>query len=107
VAPDTVAAIHRLFAAKRRKLAFMLLGTAAAEVTGQIIVGSTVQSGGIVDARSIDQFSVIALAVPVALIQVLCYARYNEEHEQRTVAAWQVHRLPRYVQHALKAKHVN
>ena len=104
-APDTVAAIHRLFAAKQRKLAFILIGTAAAEVAGQVVVGTTVQGGGIIDSRAIDQFFVAVLAVPVAVAEVLFYTQYNEKHEARAQADFEAHRLPPSLKRRLKPRY--
>lgn len=103
--PDTVAALHRLFAAKRRKLAFILIGTATAELVGQTVVGTTVPGGGIIDDRAITQFAVALLTVPVVVAEVLFYAQYNQKHEARAVEDFQLHRLPRHLRRQLKAKY--
>lgn len=103
--PDTIAALHRLFAAKRKKLKIILLGTAAAEVAGQVITSSTVQSGSIIDDRAISQFFVAVLAVPVVLAEVLFYSQYNQAHEHRAMDKFQSHQLPPHLKRQLKAKY--
>lgn len=103
-ASDTLAALHQLFAAKQKKLIFILLGTAAAELAGQVVVGTSVKGGGLIDEQAIDQVFMVLLAVPVVTAEVFFYSRYNRKHEQRAVEAFNAHHLPQYLKRQLKAK---
>lgn len=105
-APDTAAALHRLFAAKRKKLLFVVLGTVAAELAGQAVIGATVHGGtGIINERDADHFLLALVAVPVVIAEGLFYAQYNRKHEQRAIDSFQAHRLPRHLARQLKARY--
>lgn len=105
-APDTVAALHRLFAAKRKKLVPIVAGTLAADVAGIAIIGSTVESGGFVDGRVIGQALTGILGVVAVGAEVLFYATvYGKKKEARAVAAFEAHQLPCHLKRQLKAKY--
>jgi hypothetical protein len=105
-APDTVAALHRLFAAKRKKLLPIVAGTVAADVAGVIIIGSTVDSGGFIDGRVVGQALTGILGVIVVGAEVLFYTSiYSRKKEQRAVTAFEAHQLPRDLKRQLKAKY--
>jgi hypothetical protein len=104
--PDTLAALHRLFAAKRKKLMPIVAGTLVADVAGVVIIGSTVDSGGYVDGRAIGQAFTVILGVVVVGAEVLFYtSAYGKTKEQRAVAAFEAHRLPRHLKRQLKARY--
>jgi len=104
--PDTAAAIHRLFAAKRKKLLFILLGTVTAEVAGQAVIGATVHGGtGVINERDADHFLAALVAVPVVIAEGLFYAQYNRKHEQQALAEQQAHQLPKHLRRQLKARY--
>ena len=105
-APDTVAALHRLYAAKRRKLLPIVAGTVAADAIGIAVVGATVQNRGLLDGRDILQGLVGALGVIAVGTEVLFYTgSYGRKKEERAVAAYQAHQLPRHLKRQLKARY--
>jgi hypothetical protein len=105
-APDTVAALHRLFAAKRKKLLPIAAGTMAADALGIAAVGATVEGGGLIDARALGQVLVGMLGVVVVGTEVLFYTTtYSHKKEQRAVAAFESHQLPRHLKRQLKARY--
>jgi len=104
--PDTVAALHRLFAAKRRKLLPIVGGTAAAGVAGIALIGATVEGGGQHDGRVVGQGLVGILGVLIVGTEVLFYSTsYSKDKEQRAVAAFAVHQLPHHLRRQLKRKY--
>jgi hypothetical protein len=105
-APDTVAALHHLFAAKRRKLLPIVGGTAAASAAGIALIGATVEGGGQHDGRVVGQGLVGILGVLTVGTEVLFYSTsYGMKAEQRAVAAFAARQLPRHLRRQLKAKY--
>lgn len=105
-APDTVAALHRLFAAKRKKLLPIVAGTTVADVAGIAIIGATVESGGLIDGRVVGQALTGILGVVAVGTEVLFYTSiYSKKKEQRAVDALEAHQLPRHLKRQLKAKY--
>jgi peptidoglycan/LPS O-acetylase OafA/YrhL len=103
---DTVAALHRLFAAKRKKRLPIVAGTIAADALGIAVVGATVDSGGWVDDRALGQALVGVLGVIMVGTEVLFYtAAYSRKKEERAVAAYEAHQLPRHLKRQLKARY--
>lgn len=105
-APDTVAALHRLFAAKRKKLLPIVAGTVAADAAGVAIIGATVEGGGFIDGRIVGQVLTVGAGVAVVAAEVLFYTTvYSKRKEQRAIAAFEAHQLPRHLRRQLKAKY--
>jgi hypothetical protein len=105
-APDTVAALHRLYAAKRRKVLPIVAGTVAADALGIAVVGATVQNRGLLDGRDILQGLVGALGVIAVGTEALFYtSSYSRKKEERAIAAYQAHQLPRHLKRQLKARY--
>lgn len=105
-APDTVAALHRLFATKRKKLLPIVVGTLAADAAGIAVIGATVEPGGLIDGRVVGQVLTGMLGVVVIGTEVLFYgANYSKSKEQRAVAAFEAHQLPRHLKRQLKARY--
>ena len=106
VPPDTVAALHRLFAAKRRKLLPIVAGTAVASAAGIALIGATVEGGGQHDGRVAGQGLVGILGILTVGTEVLFYSTsYSKDKEQRAVAAFAAHQLPQHLRRQLKAKY--
>jgi hypothetical protein len=104
--PDTVAALHRLYAAKRKKLLPIVAGTVAADVAGVVIIGSMVDSGGLIDGRVLGQAVTGILGIVAVGTEILFYTSiYSKKKEQRAVAAFEAHQLPRHLKRQLKAKY--
>jgi hypothetical protein len=105
-APDTVAALHRLFAAKRKKLVPIVAGTLVADAAGIIIIGATVDGGGLIDGRVLGQAMTGILGVIAVGTEVLFYTSiYSKKKEQRAIDAFEAHQLPRHLKRQLKAKY--
>jgi hypothetical protein len=101
-----VAALHWLFAAKRKKLLPIVAGTVAADVAGVAIIGATVEGGGFIDGRVVGQALTVIAGVAVVAAEVLFYSTaYGKKKEQRAVAAFEAHQLPRHLRRQLKARY--
>jgi hypothetical protein len=101
-----VAALHRLFAAKRRKLVPIVAGTIVADAAGIALIGATVDSGGYVDGRVIGQAFTGIVGLVVVGAELLFYtSTYGTKKEQRAVAAFEAHQLPRHLKRQLKARY--
>ncbi|MGI4883803.1 MAG: hypothetical protein ACRYFR_02460 [Janthinobacterium lividum] len=114
-APDTVAALHRLFVARRRQRTYVAGGTALATVGGMAVIGSLPASSGSSGYGSIGTGAgfdgaaagtfltgvVGALALGGVLIY---YVQYSEKNERRAVADFEAHRLPQGLKRELKPK---
>ena len=105
--PDTAAALHRLFARQRHKSHTTWKVGGALLVSSSILVASVAHESGY-------QYLGIALSgllgavasVPVITTGLLHNAAYSKKQEQRTLLAWQQHRLPRRLQRALETDSV-
>ena len=95
---DTVAALHRLFAAQRRKRSYVVGATA-------VVVGIGLIPGGSPKAIISQRVAVAFLGVPVLGADLLYYNAYNRRREQRVIDAFQAHKLPRSLQRRLKPRH--
>ncbi|MGI4736445.1 MAG: hypothetical protein ACRYG7_14820 [Janthinobacterium lividum] len=105
VAPDTVAALHRLFAYKRKKLLPIVAGTVAADAVVLGVVSATVPSEGWIDSRAIGQALTVMLGGVVVVAEVLFYRAYSPKKEQRAIADFEAHRLPRSIRRQLKGRY--
>ncbi|MGI4834204.1 MAG: hypothetical protein ACRYFK_12160 [Janthinobacterium lividum] len=92
-APDTAAALHRLFAAKRGLRAAVVVGTV---VTGGVILAldglfASDSRNGLVSF--VEQGQIIGVTSLIVLVEVLAESKYNRKKEQRALADWRAHRL--------------
>jgi hypothetical protein len=101
---DTVAAIHRLFAAKRTRTLRFAIGTVSVAAISGVLIG-TASSGW----DGLDQVllgaTLITLGLPVVVVEAVMAADYNKKSERRTVEEFQAHKLPRYMKRKLKPKY--
>lgn len=99
--PDTLAALHRLFAHKRQARTRTLLLTA---LGGGISTAAGLNSGPLPpETNAALGASETLLAL---LIEVLCYQRYNQRHEQRAAQEFSTrHRLPPTIQKKLHPRY--
>jgi hypothetical protein len=104
-APDTVAALHRLFVAKRKKLLPIVAGTVAADAVVLGVVSATTPNGGFIDERVVGQVLTVVVGGAVVLAEVLFYQQYSPKKEQRAIAAFEAHRLPRHLKRQLKGRY--
>lgn len=117
-APDTLAAIHKLFATRRRQQVFGALSIVAATAVGIAIISATAQSssgagGGAYgltvpnatnDGPNTNALGVGILAIPVLAGELFYFDRYNREHERQAAAAFNAHRLPGSLRRKLKPR---
>jgi membrane protease YdiL (CAAX protease family) len=118
-APDTAAAIHRLFAAKRHRQVVIGVATAGAAIGALAAVSLSNQqpsrsggsgygslvSGPIFDEQAIAMVAVGVITVPVALGELLLFGGWSKKKEQRVVADWERHKLARFFKRRLKPKY--
>jgi hypothetical protein len=99
--PDTAAAIHRLFAAKRKTCTYVMGGTALAVGAGSLTALSqpsrgTGGGGGFsagVDGRPIIATFIGVLGVPVLGAELLLLGGWGHRKEQRAIDAFEKHQL--------------
>jgi hypothetical protein len=101
-APDTLAALHRLFAARRVRrntiAGFTLVGAA---------VGTAISPTGKNDFFSTGDYAKLygVAAVSIIAIDLLFGDDYSRKNEQRAIAAFQERRLSPRLQRRLKASY--
>ena len=78
--PDTAAAIHRLFAARR---------TRSYIITGLLVVLGAVNF--LVDGNSIGTAAYPIAAAPYELANLICHRRYRRKAEKRALVDFQAH----------------
>lgn len=103
-APDTVAALHRLFAAKRKRQGY------ATGATTLVAVGTLIAINGNQPVRgpgSSDLAAAFGALVTLPLIPAVAigFGGWGARYERQVVEEWRQHRLPRHVKRALKAKY--
>ena len=114
-APDTLAAIHRLFAAKRRRGNFIVGGTLAAALgtAGVVVANRPTESSssngsgfGVMSPNNLDLAMVGIVTALVVQTEALLLGGWGAKYEQRVATAWQQqHQLPRAVKRRLKARY--
>jgi hypothetical protein len=93
-APDTAAAIHRLFAARRGR---------SYAITGLIVVPGVVSL--LADGNSIGTAVYPIAAAPFELANLICHRRYRRKIEKRALTAFQAHQLSPKIRRKLKPKY--
>jgi hypothetical protein len=93
-APDTAAAIHRLFAARWARSYI---------ITGLVVVPGVV--GFLVDGNSIGTAAYPVAAAPYELANLICHRRYRRKAEARALLAFQAHQLSPKIRRKLKSKY--
>ena len=117
-APDTAAAIHRLFVAKRHVFRYVALGTLTAATTAIVVVttapATESRSGGggygfglgnSGDNRGSVALGIGLTSVPVLLVETLFCAGWSRKKERRALEAWQRHQLSAFYHRKLKPKY--
>lgn len=111
-AADTVAAIHRLFAARRKTCTYVVGGTFALMVGTGVVTGldqpAPQTSGGfsfggpVWDDQSIMLLGIGVVGAAVVGLELLTIGGWGQREEARMVAAFDEHRLPRHIKRRLK-----
>ena len=88
-APDTVAALHRLFADKRSMRTKVVLATLGVDA---LLAGITVASGGNGAYSGIVALAYVVLVIPIVVPELLFYGQYTRRQERLATQDFQVHR---------------
>jgi peptidoglycan/LPS O-acetylase OafA/YrhL len=112
-APDTAAAIHRLFAAKRKRQGYVVGATVVAAVgTAGVVAANrptdlgTSSGFGVIAPNNLDLAMVGIVAVPVVLAEALFLGGWGHKYERQVLATWQQqHQLPRAVKRRLAPRY--
>lgn len=111
--PDTAAALHRLFAHKRRIRSYVVAGTALAVAATAAVVASQPEHHGSPGFGVIEPISpgeiagvlVGGIGVPIIIGELLYYGQYSRRNEARALELLRVHQLPHYLRRKLKPKY--
>lgn len=96
--PDTVAALHRIFAERRRTSHRTL------RVGGALLLGAGLTAATAPAFKEFQALGVLAAAigVPVLATGLINTTAFSKKREQRVVLAWPQHRLPRHLKRMLE-----
>ena len=94
--PDTVAALHRLFAARRGKSYILTAVIVGPGVLVLLAGGSNSSAGSLVYAIA---------ASPYELANLICHRRYRKKAEERALMNFRAHRLSPKIRRRLKPKY--
>jgi hypothetical protein len=97
-APDTVDALHRLFAARRRQRNMLVAGT----VVGAMVGTAATPPDRLLSTNDYAKLYGLAAAA-VIIIYFVCGDTYSYKEEQRAVASFGSHQLPKYLKRRLKS----
>ncbi len=103
-APDTAAAIHRLFLAKRKR---RIVVVAATVVVGAVSSGVLLGTASTYDItfQAVFGASFIPATVIAGITELVCYNQYSRRHERQVIADYQSHSLPKPLRQKLKPKY--
>ncbi len=107
-APDTLAAIHKLFATRRQRRRYLVGGTALATVGGMVIVAaSTPYDTGSFQGldRAINTTLIGGIGLGVLGAEFIYYHQYSRKKERQAVDAFQQQKLPEYLRQQLKTNY--
>ncbi|WP_035566906.1 hypothetical protein [Hymenobacter sp. IS2118] len=113
LAADTIAAIHRLFAAKRKMCAYVAGGTAMVAGVGAVTALSqpAPDTGGGngfgfgapgFDERPINALGFVVVGAAVVGLELLTLGGWGQREEARVIMAYQQHQLSRRISRRLK-----
>ena len=119
--PDTAAAIHRLFAAKRKRQVIVSGATFGAAVGAAAVVatratskqqpsggggfGILTNTGPILDGPGVAVLAVGVITLPVVLLEAVLFGGWSKKQEQLTIDGWRQHKESRFLRHRLKPKY--
>ena len=105
--PDTVAAIHRLFAAKRKRGTLVVAGTAAAILTGASLVASQSPDALFSQADRVKMAGlfVVLPGILIIAVELIFTSDFSRQSEAQVVEEFRTHKLPRYLKRRLKPKY--
>jgi hypothetical protein len=104
-APDTVAALHRLFAAKRKRNSHFFIGTLGVAALGGVVVGTAPSTWAGLDQAVLGIAIIALVGLPAMVAEVVIALDYNKKSEQQAIESFQARKLPRYLKRKMKAKY--
>jgi ATP/ADP translocase len=99
-ATDTAAAIHRLFAAKRKTRTVVVVAT--------LVGGAVITTAGFMDPTPYADAAAAVFGVEIlaaTITELLFYRRYSRAHEQKIIAKYQAHQPPKWLARKLHDSH--
>ncbi|TFZ67685.1 hypothetical protein E4631_06825 [Hymenobacter sp. UV11] len=104
-APDTVAALHRLFAAKRKRNSHFFIGTLGVAALGGVVVGTAPSTWAGLDQAVLGIAIIAFVSLPAIVAETVIALDYNKKSEQQAIESFQARKLPRYLKRKMKAKY--
>lgn len=112
-AADTIAALHRLFAARRKLRTVITSGLAVSTALGFALAATPAPiphspgfGGGLnISTGNIIGVGTIVASVPALGVELLYLHRYSRRREAEAVAAFQTHQLTQRLRRRLKPKY--
>ena len=104
-APDTLAAIHRLFAAKRKKNKPFVAGAVGVAAVGGVLLGTAPSNLDGIGQAVLGAGLIALVSLPVLTLEALTALDYNKKSEREAVEAFQAHKVPRYLKRKLKPQY--
>jgi len=101
-APDTAAALHRLFAARRQRRNLIAIGSVGAAMVGTATM-PTKPSDILTTGDYAKLYGLGAAAI--ILVDFVFGDEYSRKNEQRAVASFEAHRLSRHLKRRLRARY--
>ncbi|MVN75163.1 hypothetical protein GO988_02360 [Hymenobacter sp. HMF4947] len=101
-APDTVAAIHRLFAAKRKRNSHFFVGTVGVIAVGGVVIGTASSSWDGLAQAALGAVIIAFVGLPALTAETITALNYNKKSERQAVEDFQAHKVPRYLKRRLK-----
>ncbi|AMJ65247.1 hypothetical protein [Hymenobacter sp. PAMC 26628] len=98
-APDTLAAIHKLFATRRRQQTFGALGIVAAAVAGIAIEQLSSDTD-----KNLNALGTGVLAVPVLAVELFAFDAFNRKHERQAANDFKAHKPDKWLRRKLKSR---
>jgi len=102
-AVDTVAALHRLFSAKRQQSAAVIATTVGTGLAGLGVAENTRRGNDF--AVPLIATGISLLSIPVTAAEILYYRRFTRRKEQQAVADFQAHQLRRHLKRQLQPQY--
>ena len=103
-APDTAAAIHRLFAAKRHQSAAVISATVGTGLLCLLLAENTRHSYTI-DTTPIVATGISLFSIPTTAIEIGYYRQFTRRKEQQALVAFQEHKLPERIRRRLRPEY--
>ena len=100
-APDTAAAIHRLFAAKRHQSGIVIGGTVFTGLLSLLVAENT-RHGATIEPTPILATGISLLSIPATVAEIGYYRQFTRRKEARALGAFKEHNLPSKIKQQLR-----